>query len=86
MRKDAGCETKVDGWLGYLCGVGLGWDGVKACLCGRFRWVRVDASGVELPYPNRWIDNFAMRNFTNNAVFDDTLPVTMEDRFRRKGI
>jgi hypothetical protein len=22
-----------------------------------------------------WIDNFAMRNFTNEAVFDDTLPV-----------
>ena len=25
--------------------------------------------------PFRWIDNFAMRNFTNDAVFDDTLPV-----------
>jgi hypothetical protein len=25
--------------------------------------------------PIRWIDNFAMRNFTNDAVFDDTLPV-----------
>jgi hypothetical protein len=23
----------------------------------------------------RWIDSFAMRNFTNDAVFDDTLPV-----------
>lgn len=23
----------------------------------------------------RWIDNFAMRNFTNEAIFDDTLPV-----------
>ncbi len=22
-----------------------------------------------------WIDNFAMRNFTNDAIFDDTLPV-----------
>ncbi len=21
-----------------------------------------------------WIDNFAMRNFTNEAIFDDTLP------------
>ena len=27
------------------------------------------------PCPIRWIDNFAMRNFTNDAVFDDTLPV-----------
>jgi hypothetical protein len=24
--------------------------------------------------PIAWIDNFAMRNFTNDAVFDDTLP------------
>jgi hypothetical protein len=22
----------------------------------------------------KWIDNFAMRNFTNDAIFDDTLP------------
>lgn len=27
------------------------------------------------PCPIHWIDNFAMRNFTNDAVFDDTLPV-----------
>lgn len=26
------------------------------------------------PCPIHWIDNFAMRNFTNDAVFDDTLP------------
>jgi len=25
--------------------------------------------------PIHWIDTFAMRNFTNDAVFDDTLPV-----------
>jgi hypothetical protein len=36
---------------------------------------RTDPSGVEYPCPIRWIDNFAMRNFTNDAVFDDTLPV-----------
>ena len=36
---------------------------------------RIDASGMELPCPIHWIDNFAMRNFTNDAVFDDTLPV-----------
>jgi hypothetical protein len=35
----------------------------------------VDEGGVEKPCPLRWIDNFAMRNFTNDAVFDDTLPV-----------
>jgi hypothetical protein len=36
---------------------------------------RVDDSGARLPCPIHWIDNFAMRNFTNDAVFDDTLPV-----------
>jgi hypothetical protein len=28
------------------------------------------------PCPVRWLDNFAMRNFTNDAVFDDTLPLS----------
>jgi len=35
---------------------------------------RIDPSGVAHPCPIRWIDSFAMRNFTNDAVFDDTLP------------
>jgi hypothetical protein len=35
---------------------------------------RVDAGSVRHACPLRWIDNFAMRNFTNDAVFDDTLP------------
>jgi len=42
------------------------------------RKVRVDclsADGSAVPCPIAWIDNFAMRNFTNDAVFDDTLPV-----------
>jgi hypothetical protein len=36
---------------------------------------RVDAGGERCACPQAWIDNFAMRNFTNDAVFDDTLPV-----------
>jgi len=36
---------------------------------------RVDAEGLRHDCPIRWIDNFAMRNFTNDAIFDDTLPV-----------
>jgi len=40
----------------------------------RISVVRVDANGAETPCPIHWIDNFAMRNFTNDAVFDDTLP------------
>jgi len=35
----------------------------------------LDAEGMAHPCPLHWIDNFAMRNFTNDAVFDDTLPV-----------
>lgn len=33
-----------------------------------------EPSGVAAPCPIHWIDNFAMRNFTNDAAFDDTLP------------
>lgn len=40
----------------------------------RLRVERVDASGEAHACPIAWIDNFAMRNFTNDAVFDDTLP------------
>ena len=36
---------------------------------------RVDAEGVRHACPLHWIDNFAMRNFTNDAIFDDTLPL-----------
>jgi hypothetical protein len=35
---------------------------------------RIDSSGSPHPCSIGWIDNFAMRNFTNDAVFDDTLP------------
>ncbi|MGC1462240.1 MAG: hypothetical protein WA802_08565 [Terracidiphilus sp.] len=35
---------------------------------------RIDSAGESFPCPIRWIDNFAMRNFTNDTVFDDTLP------------
>lgn len=36
---------------------------------------RVEDSGRRHLCPLGWIDNFAMRNFTNDAIFDDTLPV-----------
>ncbi len=35
---------------------------------------RIDAAGVRHAFPISQIDNFAMRNFTNDAVFDDTFP------------
>ena len=25
--------------------------------------------------PMKWLDNFSMRNFTNDSIFDDTLPI-----------
>jgi hypothetical protein len=36
---------------------------------------RIDAAGLAHPCPIAQLDNFAMRNFTNDAVFDDTLPI-----------
>jgi hypothetical protein len=35
---------------------------------------RIDSTGERHDCPIHWIDNFAMRNFTNDAVIDDTLP------------
>jgi hypothetical protein len=37
--------------------------------------VEYEENGKALPCPLKWLDNFAMRNFTNASVFDDTLPV-----------
>ncbi len=36
---------------------------------------RIDAAGGAHRCPIAQIDNFAMRNFTNDALFDDTLPI-----------
>jgi hypothetical protein len=41
----------------------------------QLRVLRVSADGSATPCPIRWIDSFAMRNFTNDSIFDDTLPV-----------
>jgi hypothetical protein len=41
----------------------------------KLRILRLDLKGDAHLCPIAWIDNFAMRNFTNDAVFDDTLPV-----------
>jgi hypothetical protein len=35
---------------------------------------RIDVAGERHACPIHQIDNFAMRNFTNDAVFDDTFP------------
>ena len=36
--------------------------------------VEYEKDGRRLPAPAKWLDSFAMRNFTNDQVFDDTLP------------
>ena len=41
----------------------------------RLRVERMSESGAVAPVPLRQIDNFCMRNFTNDAAFDDTLPI-----------
>ncbi len=38
--------------------------------------VEYEADGKRRPCPLKWLDSFAMRNFTNSPVFDDTLPVS----------
>jgi len=38
--------------------------------------VEFEVDGQRHPAPLKWLDSFAMRNFTNDAVFDDTLPVS----------
>jgi hypothetical protein len=41
------------------------------------RKIRVEcvSNGQRTPCPLKWLDSFSMRNFTNESVFDDTLPV-----------
>jgi len=41
----------------------------------RLKVERVNTAGEPHLCPIAQIDNFAMRNFTNDAVFDDTLPI-----------
>jgi hypothetical protein len=37
--------------------------------------VEYEENGQRHPTPIKWLDSFAMRNFTNDQVFDDTLPI-----------
>lgn len=41
----------------------------------KLRIEQIDSEGHAHPCPLKWIDSFAMRNFTNDAIFDDTLPL-----------
>jgi len=48
---------------------------ISAMFLRKLRIERIDVTGAAHACPIAQIDNFAMRNFTNDAVFDDTLPV-----------
>ena len=37
--------------------------------------VQYEDAGQTLACPMKWLDSFSMRNFTNDQVFDDTIPV-----------
>ena len=36
--------------------------------------VDYEEDGQRKPCPVKWLDSFSMRNFTNDQVFDDTIP------------
>ena len=38
--------------------------------------ISYESQGKLEPCPLKWLDNFAMRNFTNDPIFDDTLPLS----------
>jgi hypothetical protein len=38
--------------------------------------IEFEEHGQRHPCPLKWLDNFAMRSFTNDPIFDDTLPVS----------
>jgi hypothetical protein len=38
--------------------------------------VEYESNGQRKPCQLKWLDSFSMRNFTNDAVFDDTLPLS----------
>lgn len=38
--------------------------------------VEYEHNSQRKPCELKWLDSFSMRNFTNDAVFDDTLPIS----------
>jgi hypothetical protein len=38
--------------------------------------IEYESNGARHDAPLKWLDSFAMRNFTNDPIFDDTLPIT----------
>ena len=38
--------------------------------------VEYEQDGKRRRCPLKWLDSFSMRNFTNDQIFDDTLPIS----------
>jgi hypothetical protein len=49
--------------------------GEKSGMYSRRVTVQYELNGQLAKCPMKWLDNFSMRNFTNDSIFDDTLPV-----------
>ena len=73
MSAGSSMPTQMDDTYGYR-GIAVGCRVVEMFV-RRIAVMKLGEDGAEEPCPIRWIDNFAMRNFTNDVVFDDTLPV-----------
>ena len=37
--------------------------------------VEYEHNGSRASCPLKWLDSFSMRNFTNQSIFDDTIPI-----------
>ena len=48
----------------------------KSIVFSRRIAVAFEKDGQRQPCALKWLDSFSMRNFTNDAVFDDTLPLS----------
>jgi hypothetical protein len=47
----------------------------KTLMYSRHISVQYQSNGKLAACPMKWLDNFSMRSFTNDSIFDDTLPV-----------
>jgi hypothetical protein len=66
--------VKVD--LIAIRGPGTAEGGWEQALYSRRVQVQYRRGDELRPCPLKWLDSFSMRNFTNDQIFDDTLPVS----------
>jgi hypothetical protein len=49
--------------------------GENGSMYSRHISVQYQLNGKLAKCPMKWLDNFSMRSFTNDSIFDDTLPI-----------